>query len=152
VRDDDALIKFGQMSFDSLPLAYLRAASHRIETAIVLIEMNDPGRNLDGVYLAGYTVECGFKALILERTARRKRAPTFESLSSGAKGHRLNHLAKFLTLRNCILPIECRASLKSVSSLWSTDLRYEASLIPSRTAKTFLQNVRTIHEWVKKSF
>jgi hypothetical protein len=130
---------------------YWRAAVQRLDTASLLLKLNDPARNLDAIYLAGYTVECGLKALILNRTSRSKQAGTFQELSSGAKSHNFEYLELMLRLRGCPLPLQCKESLKRVVGIWSTELRYASRIESSRSAKDFLDNVRTIHSWVERS-
>ena len=46
---------------------FQRAADQRLTTAAFLLEN---GFHLDAVYLGGYGIECGLKALILKRTPR----------------------------------------------------------------------------------
>ena len=60
------------------------AAKQRWTTAEFLLGSN---YTLDVMYLAGYTMECSLKALILEITAPPDRAEILKKISSGKKMH-----------------------------------------------------------------
>ena len=63
---------------------FQRAARQRLTTAEFLFE-ND--YTLDATYLAGYTVECSLKALILRLTPAKKRPEMLKKISSGKLMH-----------------------------------------------------------------
>ena len=63
---------------------FQQAAGQRFTTAQFLLENR---YNLDAMYLAGYTVECTLKALILEITPVVDRQKTLKKISSGKKMH-----------------------------------------------------------------
>jgi len=52
--------------------------------------------NLDAKYLAGYTVECTLKALILELTPVAERAEMFKKIRSGKQMHEPEILGSIL--------------------------------------------------------
>src|SRR5438105_1342271 len=77
---------------------FQRAADQRLTTAEFRLEH---GYYLDAVYLAGYSVECALKALILKRTARRDFAAMWVSLTKvGSKGHDYDYLKELLKRQN----------------------------------------------------
>ena len=56
----------------------------RLTTAEFLL---NNGYNLDAVYLAGYTIECSLKALILAVTPLPARSTKLKSITSGSRMH-----------------------------------------------------------------
>ena len=63
---------------------YAKVALQRLDAADHLIES---GYTKDGMYLAGYAVECSLKALILHLVAEAEREKMFERISKGASMH-----------------------------------------------------------------
>jgi HEPN domain-containing protein len=61
-----------------------RAAEQGFTTAEFLLDCDFA---LDALYLAGYSVECVLKALILHLTSEPDREQAFQRLKSGAKTH-----------------------------------------------------------------
>jgi len=49
---------------------------------------------LEAQYIAGYSVECSLKALILEKTPPQDRSELLDKLTHGAKSHRPEVLAR----------------------------------------------------------
>jgi len=69
---------------------FQRIADQRLATAEFLLKH---GYNLDAMYLAGYTVECALKALILRWTPRQGFAVMLERLTrAGVKGHDFEYM------------------------------------------------------------
>lgn len=64
---------------------FQRAAAPRFATAEFQLANT---YTLDAQYLAGYTVECSLKALILEITRAADRSDQLDKMCSGAKMHR----------------------------------------------------------------
>src|SRR5439155_2588319 len=76
---------------------FRRVADQRLTTAEFLLKHDF---DLDAVYLAGYTVECALKALVLRWTPRRAFQSTWERLTQvGAKGHDFEYLKDILKER-----------------------------------------------------
>lgn len=122
---------------------FLRACDQRLTAAECLLEN---GIHLDAIYLAGYAVECGLKALILKRTPQNKYAAIWKKLTAvGAKGHDFEYLKQLVKQRS---QIESRVaeSLSRVAT-WSTDLRYEVGYVPFRDAEAFLKAAKEIRDW-----
>jgi len=63
---------------------FQRVADQRLTAATLLL---DHGFHLEAIYIAGYSVECALKSLILKRTARTKVDLIMRKLTSvGARG------------------------------------------------------------------
>ena len=129
---------------------FQRAARQRMLAASLLKEH---GFNLEAVYLSGYAVECGFKALILRRTA----ASRFESVLSmltkaGAKGHDFQYLLEILRKSpiSCSIPKDVSQAVKNVRA-WSTNLRYEVVQIQAGVAAGFIASCEFIVQWTERS-
>jgi HEPN domain-containing protein len=123
-----------------------RAAQQRLAAAELLFTHDF---YLDAIYLAGYTVECSLKALILRRTPRGDFEAMNEQLTEvGAKGHDLEYLKKILKKQ---LRGGGRSDREALGALavhwkalitWSTDLRYEVRKVRRREAEHYLDAVR----------
>lgn len=119
----------------------LRVAVQRLTSAQVLY---DNSLYLDCTYLAGYSVECSLKALVLGRTPARQRHKF-----RGKKAHDYEHLRALLKKRNVdTSPIS--SALRKVAS-WSTDLRYETGRGNAQTAEEFLAAAKEIYAWARRS-
>jgi hypothetical protein len=68
------------------PRDFLKVAHQRLDAAEEIMKVLH--RNLEAQYIGGYSVECAFKALILEKTAEADRPALLERLTRGAVYHR----------------------------------------------------------------
>lgn len=143
---------------------FFRAADQRFTAGEFLIEN---GYHRDGIYLAGYVVECALKALILKWSPRREFEETLELLTGvGAKGHDFEYLKELLKRRrfafpltgvveempgdDALLPRDIRRALSRVAS-WDTAERYEVSAIRYNDAREFLEATATIRDWARRN-
>lgn len=127
-----------------------RAGQQRFSAAEFLLTN---GYNLDATYLAGYSVECALKALILRRTPASKHDAMIARLTKvGALGHDFEYLKNVLQTSpcNCTIPVAITLEMRNVAE-WSTNLRYETGLISLKDAARFLENVESIAAWAKRS-
>ena len=140
----------------------IRAAHHRLAAARALLVA---AYRRDAIYLGGYVVECGLKALILDRSPKIEFEETFRLLTtSGAKGHDFGFLRELYTRRffglpltgdvklpsKIVFPVAIADALRRVWS-WETIQRYETTLVPYADAADFLAAVELILEWVERS-
>src|SRR5580658_9793913 len=100
---------------------FQRAAEQRFTTAEFLLGR---GFTLDALYLAGYSVECILKALIMHLTPEPDQEATFQLLKSGAKMHYPEHLREELKKRGVDIPLDIIKRFRRFE--WSTSLRYES--------------------------
>ena len=125
---------------------FIRAALQRFEDARTLLNAD---RTTGAVYLAGYSVECAFKALLLSRLGATKRAEMMESFR-GARGHSLDSLRdRYERITGVRLPMVIAKEFSHVIS-WNTDMRYETGTIRSLEAITFVRAVEIILTWIEK--
>ena len=123
---------------------FYRAAFGRLEEAGVL---RDRGYPTGAVYLAGYAVECGLKALILAGVPARRRTAA-EATFKGNRAHDFRWLLQDYRLRGGAgPPVEIRAALDAVD-FWSTSLRYSPGKIAESEAKKFLAAASRLLQWV----
>jgi HEPN domain-containing protein len=122
---------------------YYRAAKHRYEDAELLLEA---GRTTGAVYLAGYTVECFLKALLLASVApglQKQLLGTFR----GSRAHDIEWLgALYREHVETGVPTDVTRHLSRVAS-WSPDLRYAARALKRREADEFMESVVAIVTW-----
>ncbi len=129
---------------------FRRAAGQRLNTARFLLEHEF---FLEAIYLAGYSVECNLKHLILKRTPSNQHRLMYANLTqAGAKGHDLEYLKNILRAApvNCNAPRQISELLQRVST-WSTELRYEVGKGRSKDAYRFLDAAQEIAAWVERS-
>lgn len=123
---------------------FQRAARQRLETALLLYRNH---HNLDAMYLAGYTVECSLKALILGLTPGPDRAAMFDRISRGNAMHYPENLSAILRTLDKAIPLELVKKYRRFA--WSTDLRYESGRTPTGETGGFLRTAQQTYEWVE---
>jgi HEPN domain-containing protein len=122
---------------------YYRAARQRYDDAELLLEA---GRTTGAVYLAGYTVECFLKALVLASVAPGLRTELLTQFR-GSHAHDVEWLGA-LYRRNVgtAVPRGVTRHLSRVAS-WSTDLRYATGVLKRRDADEFMESVVAVAIW-----
>ncbi|HXG09900.1 MAG TPA: hypothetical protein VNK04_08940 [Gemmataceae bacterium] len=116
---------------------YYRAAWDRYDDAQLLLNAK---RTTGAVYLAGYTVECLLKALILASVAPRLRRELFDEFH-GSRAHNLEWLGSVYRRRaGGTIPQPGARHLSRVAS-WSTDLRYATGTLTENEAGEFMDAV-----------
>jgi hypothetical protein len=99
------------------------------------------------VYLAGYSVECILKALILHCTPE-KQHEAVESDFRGQRAHQFEWLRQRYAQTNAPpLSVDLSKSLTFVRT-WETSLRYTPGMGNRRDAERFLKEARKIVDWV----
>ena len=121
---------------------FQRAARQRITTAEFLLRHR---YTLDAMYLAGYTVECSLKALIVELTPIADRPMTLTKIRSGRRMHDAEVLGGIL--KDLGQPIPLRLVKRLRRSGWSTSLRYEAGRRDTGETRAFLKTAGDV--WVE---
>jgi HEPN domain-containing protein len=125
---------------------YYRAAKQRYDDALLLLHAE---RTTGAVYLAGYTVECYLKALILSGVAP-KRGKRILEMFRGRLGHDIAWLVELYRSQGSkILPRDVMRHLSRLAS-WTTDLRYETGTLKKRDANGFLESVRAVASWAEE--
>ena len=122
---------------------FYRAAKQRYEDAVLLLEGK---RTTGAVYLAGYTVECTLKALLLANLSgvrRRKLLSEFR----GNRAHSIEWLRSLYRLHiGAQIPRDIARHLVRAAS-WSTELRYATGALKQAVAEEFLKSAAAIFSW-----
>ncbi len=122
---------------------YYRAGKQRFEDAKLLLEA---GRTTGAVYLAGYTVECFLKALVLAGVAPVLRKELLTEFR-GSRAHNIEWLgALYRRHVGATMPRAISRYLSRVAS-WSIDLRYIGGLLKRRDADEFNESVVAVAQW-----
>jgi HEPN domain-containing protein len=122
---------------------FYRAAKQRFEDAEFLLDVD---RTTAAVYLAGYSVECILKALILSVVPRAQEAEIL-ALFRGARAHDYDWLLRLYAERGGPrLPPDLVPHFARVNT-WSTDMRYSPGTIALRDARAFLDSSVEILTW-----
>ena len=124
---------------------FQRAAEQRLTTAEFLLRYT---YTLDATYLAGYTIECTLKALILERTPANDRLDMRKRISSGAHWHRPEVLLGRLRDLGVQLPLALARRYRRLT--WSSDLRYETGRCDTGETRGFLRTASEKLQWVEE--
>jgi len=123
---------------------FYQAALQRFEDARFLLEMG--GRTTAAVYLAGYSVECMMKALILSITRGKTKARIIESFK-GSRAHDFGWLREtYFNSGGPSFPREISHCFIIVGS-WSTALRCESGMTKRKVAIEFLDAAQKIIRW-----
>ena len=122
---------------------YYRAAKQRSDDAELLLAA---GRTTGAIYLAGYTVECFLKALLLSSVAPPLRRQLLQEFRGGW-AHNLEWLGGLYRQHvGAVIPRSVSRHLSRVAS-WSTDLRYATGTLKRRDADEFMESVVAIAAW-----
>lgn len=122
---------------------FYRAAKERFEDAEFLLNMK---RTTGAVYLAGYSVECMIKALILS-VVPRAREDEISAMFRGRQAHDFRWLMRLYRQHGgTAMPNDLHPQWNLVAR-WSTDLRYSPQTIGLRRAKAFLDSATKIIKW-----
>lgn len=125
--------------------SFYRAAKQRYLDAQYLLE---GARNTGAIYLAGYSVECMLKALIIERTPESKREDLVSSFR-GAKAHDYDWLKKlYYQNKGDLFPKEISRAF-SIVNTWGVEVRYLPGMIGYGEAELFLDSVQNILTWAE---
>lgn len=127
---------------------YYRAGKQRFEDAQFLLEN---ARTTGAVYLAGYSVECMLKALILESVPVASQKELMDQFR-GVRGHNIAWLRdRCRTLVRISVPEPVIRHLARLAP-WSTDLRYQGGTIERKIADDFMKSALTVINWVDGKF
>jgi hypothetical protein len=122
---------------------FYRAAQQRFDDALLLLEME---RTPAAVYLAGYSVECILKALILSAVPRVQEAEIL-GMFRGARAHDYEWLMHLYTEKGGAgMPPHVVTHFVRVNS-WSTDMRYAPGTVVAREAHAFVDAAAAIITW-----
>jgi HEPN domain-containing protein len=114
---------------------FYRAAKQRFDDALLLLEME---RTTAAVYLAGYSVECMLKALILSAVPQAQEAALLARFR-GARAHDYEWLLELYAEQSgARLPASVVPHFARVNS-WSTDMRYTPGTIAAHEAQAFVE-------------
>jgi len=98
--------------------------------------------------LAGYSVECMLKALILESVPDRQE-PLILAQFRGQQAHNPGWLlGLYRKTVSASVPVGVITHLIRVNS-WSTDMRYQPSVMDEGDAQGFMRSVEQITLWVE---
>src|SRR5260221_280810 len=121
---------------------FLRVAKQRYDDALFLLGH----RNRAAIYLAGYTVECALKSLVLSAVPVRKHAVVLASFR-GNDAHSFESLkVRYIRAGGMSFPREIVKALSFVNSR-TTALRYEPGEASPRDAELFLRYAEEIILW-----
>jgi hypothetical protein len=122
---------------------FYRAAKQRFDDALLLLEME---RTTAAIYLAGYSVECMLKALILSTVPQAQEAELL-GMFRGARAHDYEWLLHLYVAKGgARMPPSVVPHFARVNS-WSTDMRYAPGTIAAHEAKAFVDAAIEIMTW-----
>jgi len=122
---------------------FYRAAKQRFEDAEFLLRV---GRTTGAVYLAGYSVECILKALVLSSVPRAEESQVL-AMFRGARAHDHDWLLRLYAARGGpSMPRDLVPNIARVNT-WSTEMRYSPGAIAKRDARSFFDAAAFILNW-----
>lgn len=120
-----------------------RVAEQRLNDAQFL---RDADRFTAAVYLAGYSVECILKALILSVVPAGREDEILKTFRGGA-AHNYDHLrSQYLSEGGAAIPKDVVPHFVRVNT-WTVDLRYRPGTIKEADVKLFFESVIKIIRW-----
>jgi hypothetical protein len=127
------------------PRDFLKVALQRLSAAEEI--MDKLRLTLEAQYIGGYSVECAFKALIVEKTPEAERPAMLHRLTHGATYHKVEALLDRLRERGVALTPELAKRMRRFD--WTTDLRYETGRKDTGETNGLLRTAREIYHWVE---
>jgi hypothetical protein len=128
------------------PRDFLKVALQRLTAAEEI--MDKLRLTLEAQYIGGYSVECSFKALILERTpAGADRDEIYDKLTHGSTYHKPENLLARLKERGVVLTPELAKRMRRFD--WDVRLRYEIGRKDTGETNGLLATARAIYNWVE---
>lgn len=100
------------------PREFLKVSHQRLDAAQQI--MDALSLTLEAQYIGGYSVECSFKALILEKTAEIDRLKVLADVTHGAAYHKHERLLAMLKARGVSLTPYLAKRMRRYD--WSTSL------------------------------
>ena len=125
---------------------FYRAASSRLDDGRALLRV---GRYHGVVYLTGYAIECGLKALLIERTPAGERSRLLGSFR-GTAAHDFEWLRRGLAGGGVVLPADVLSCLVDAGG-WAVSMRYRAEPGDAATAREFVRRSGIILAWIERS-
>jgi HEPN domain-containing protein len=133
---------------------FYRAAAAHLDAARKLLdtcpEKVSSVRGHDAVYLSGYVVECGLKALFLSQHPQRKHPELVDWFREKLK-HNLELLAERLAKAGVNFPKEHKDNLKRVRTAWSSEMRYDIRAWNREEVERVVLAAEAIFEWVERA-
>ena len=130
---------------------YRRAARQRLEDARYLLASDDPARGTGAVYLAGYAVECGLKALHLSRFPKGAQQRSAMKDYRTAKSHGYDWLRRRIVATPGGDPFTEEAlTLLADLGGWGTRLRYDPASTPKTDAEAFVSTADRFLTWIEE--
>lgn len=125
---------------------FFRAGVQRLEAAKVLLS-NRLFR--DAAYLAGYSVECMLKCLMLSRVPERRHEEYVGQEFAGRRAHEFVLLIELLRGTGGNLPPEVRRLILESRRRWSVDIRYSSGRFPVEDAQFLIDAGERSLAWAK---
>ena len=127
-------------------LRFYLTAFQRFEDAEVLLN-SQPSRTTGAVYLAGYSVECILKALVLSVTPKGVLKKTEEAITHGTEGHDLEGIKqRYFNRAKVRMPGQLARHFARCNR-WGPRIRYQSGIIKKSDADGFLESARRILQW-----
>lgn len=125
---------------------FYRAAMQRLDDSRFLLV---PARTTAAVYLAGYSVECILKALVLSVVPDAQENDILAMFRS-ARAHDYGWLRRlYLENGGSGVPPDVIHDFVRVTT-WATDMRYSPGTIKAREAKAFVDSATKIIQWADR--
>lgn len=119
---------------------FLVAAQQNLEAAAILL---DRGKYRVGQYLAGFSVECAFKAALLSHVPSSRRKHFAERELRGSKWHSYDTILQAWRQKGGNLPVAWSRDLRRLRN-WTNEMRYETARIERKDAIPFYESAKRI--------
>jgi HEPN domain-containing protein len=120
----------------------------RMDDARFLLEKG--ARTNAAVYLAGYSVECMLKAILINSLPAKNHDAMIAEFRRQGHGHDFDWLKhEYRKARGAAFPSAIQRNFTTVST-WATDLRYETGTIKRKEAEVFLAAAEAIVKWADR--
>lgn len=132
--------------FPDDPQKFFRVATQRFAEAQFLFE---GGRYAASIYIGGYSIECGLKALILATVPKNRQEEMAASFRGSGWHNFIRLVDAYIEGGGPRPPLAITKDLTYVHDEWSVELRYLAGEKPFRDAQRFVLSTDRILAWIK---
>ena len=101
------------------------------------------------IYLSGYVVECGLKAVLFSWTPVSRHGKLVEVMKSPkGSGHNLHLLWERVVRAGCPVPTKVTEAVAAMAGRWKTEMRYAGGSFRHRDADYLYRTAKVVADWI----
>jgi hypothetical protein len=103
------------------------------------------------IYLSGYVVECGLKAVLFSWTPVGRHSKLVEAMKkAGGPGHNLALLRERVAATGCPVPEKVTEAVSAMAGRWKSEMRYEGGSYRYRDTEYLFRVAKIVFDWISE--